>query len=299
MQLDLFNDNRPGILLNMADEYLRGTDFEKAVIVCRQVCQEYPANHHAPELLALLQTWHTLLYGIEPPSSTPHTLYEVYCRLASVSNATLRTTVLKRLLSALERFPEPDHIFIAPDFHRGHLLLRLGNHETAISAFRNALASPALPQGKFLAWTADAMTMAGMGEDAVSIYLRAFLEDPASVDGNGIKNKKIRDLRVHCAQHADGIDDDGELPWLPVWGWFQNVFAIPLQQPPDFDALQTSFEEESLPVPRLWFDLLTRAEYLRTVKRDDKELPIVRRMMKQLHQEMFDCYITRIKRTEA
>jgi len=48
--------------------------------------------------------------------------------------------------------------------------------------------------------------------------LQAFLQDPATIDIQFVNHPAILKLHQHCSQNADGIDDDGEVPWLPVWG---------------------------------------------------------------------------------
>jgi tetratricopeptide (TPR) repeat protein len=298
MQLDLFEDNRHGILLNIADEYLLAGEFEKALSVCEQVRDEYPENRQAAKLSVLIQTWLSMISEIKRSPCTTQRLKEMRANLESVSHLPLQTAVLEVLTELLQAFPNPDYIFLPPDFHLGHLLLRLRRFAEAAKSFRTALTSPAIERGRFLAWYADAMTLAGNAEDAVNIYLQAFLEDPATVDIAFIKHPAIQKLYQHCAQNADGIEDDGEVAWLPVWGWLHGVFPLPLQHPPVFDELESRVVSKVPPTPRLWFDLLTLAEHLRTVQRDDRQMPAVRRLMKQMNEDMFECYMQKIRRTK-
>ena len=297
MQLDLFEDNRPGILLNIADEYLLARDFEKALSVCEQVRDEYPGNRQASELCILIQTWHDMISGIEPTSCHPQQLNDLLINLELVYHPALRTAVKEVLVKLLQAFPKPDQVYVPPRFHRGHILLELGKLADAATSFRNALTSPNLERGRFLAWSADAMTLAGKADNAVSVYLQALLEDPATVDLPYIKHPTIQKLYLHCAQLADGIEEDGEAAWLPVWGWLQGVFQLPLQQPPAFAELQTQIDHAEFPTPRLWYELLTLAEYLRTVQRDDRQMATVRRLMKRLNEDMFECYMQKLKGT--
>lgn len=297
MQLDLFSDNRANILLNIADEYLRAHDFTKALSTCEQVREEYPENRQAAQLCGLIDAWHAMILAIEPSADLPQQLKEMLAKLESVNHPPLRTAVVEVLVDVMRTIPESDYIFLPPHFHLGHLLLRLGRFAEATTSFRNALSSPDLERGRFLAWSADAMTLAGNDEDATSLYLQAFLEDPATVDIEFIKHPQIRHLLQHCTQNADGIDDDDVVGWLPVWGWLQGVFPLPLQQPPDLDKLGSQVSSKTMPTARLWFESLTLAEYLRTIQRDDVQMPAVRRTMKRLNEDMFECYMQKIRRT--
>lgn len=297
MQLDLFEDNRPNILLNIAEEYLVGQELEKALATCEQVLEEYPQNHHASELSILLQKWVGILTTITSQSCEPEQLKDIRENLESVSHTTLKNAVMNRLVTLLQIFPEPDHIYCPPRFHLGRVLLDSGRFLEAYKSFCNALHSPDAPRGRFLAWSADAMTLAGRAEDAVTVYQQAFLEDPETVELGDVRHQGILQLNNHCSFHADGIEDDGEAPWLPVWGWLQGVFSLPLHDPPVFDELEALVTNRALPTPRLWFLLLTAAEYLRTIQRDDRQMASVRRSMKRLNSDMFECYLKKIRGT--
>jgi tetratricopeptide (TPR) repeat protein len=299
MQLDLFTDNRSNILLNIADEYLRAHDFVKALSTCEQVRDEYPENLQAPRLCTLIQIWHDRLTALEQPLCQPQQLKDLLDALQSVRHPALSTAVTEVLLEVLQTLPDADHIFLPPRFHCGHLLLELGRHAEAVTSFRTALSAAHLERGCFLGWYADALVLSGNAEDALGFYLRAFLEDPASVDRVGIKHPAILQLHQHCAQYADGIDEEGEAPWLPVWGWLQGVFTLPLHHPPFLEDLEAALESAALPTPRIWFDLLTGAEYFRTVSRDDRQMAAVRRVMKRVHEEMFDSYMQKIRGTQS
>lgn len=296
MQLNLFEDNRANILLNIADEYLRAGEFAKALSTCEQVRDEYPENRHAAQMCGLLDAWHALVLAIEPSANLPLQLKEMLTKLESVTHPPLRNAVAEVLVEQLQALPEHDFIFLSPDFHLGHLLLRLGRFTAAATSFRTALSSPDLARGRFMAWCADAMTLAGNAEDAENVYLQAFLEDPASVDIAFTKHPKIVQLHHHCVQNADGIDDYGAVAWLPAWGWLQGVFPLPLLHPPLLEELELRAAGGTAPIPHLWYEVLTLAEYLRTVQRNDLQIPVVRRLMKSLNEDMFECYMQKIRR---
>ena len=295
MQLNLFEDNRANILLNIADEYLRAGEFAQALSTCEQVREEYPENRQAMQLCGLIETWHAIIVALEPSDDLPQQLKEMVVQLESVTHLPLKTAVMDVMTRLLQALPECHYIFLPPDFHLGHLLLWHGRFAGATASFRTALSSPDLPRGRFLAWCADAVTLAGNAEDAEGMYLQAFLEDPASVDVAFIKHPGIQRLLQHCTKNADGIDDDGVVGWLPVWGWLQGVFPLPLQHPPLLEELESQADSNT-PVPRLWYETLTLAEYLRTVRRDDLQIPAVRRLMKSLNEDMFESYMQKIRR---
>lgn len=295
MQLDLFTDNRANILLNIADEYLLAQNFAKALSTCGQVRDEFPGNRQAAQLCVAIETWQTQLAGAEALPCQPDPLNTMFISLGSVSHPALRTAIVESLVTLLQKMPEADYIFIPPRFHLGHLLLECGRYVEAGRSFRSALSSSRLERGRFLAWHADAVTVAGNAEDAVNLYLQAFLEDPATVDIGFVKHPAVRRVHQHCAENADGIEADGAVAWLPVWGWLQGLFPLPLQHPPVFDDLESRIDNEESPVPRLWYELLTLAERLRTLVRDDRQMAAVRRLMKRLNEEMFEWYMLKIR----
>ena len=143
------------------------------------------------------------------------------------------------------------------------------------------------------------MTLAG-NDEALNCYLAAFLEDPYSVDRQSIKNRKINDLLISL--HYDAMDDIEEIEepaWLPVWGWLQGIFPLPLQAAPDYNQpeaalFEAQLAEDCCSVPRIWFQMLTYAEKLRVMYRDDRELAAVRRLMKKTSGFMFDCYLEKV-----
>ncbi|TWJ17551.1 tetratricopeptide repeat protein [Geobacter argillaceus] len=290
MQLNLFEDNRPGILLNIADEYLYAGDLDQAVSVYDQIVDEYPDNRPAAELGSLVKTWRDRLAAVDPPSCPPEQLASLRSALDQATHPPLWQTVMEFILGTLQQFPEPDAVYLPPRFHRGHLLMEQKRYAEAASAFQHALSVPDLAWGRFLVWQADALTMAGQGDDALLLYLQAFLDDPSTVDMASVRHAGIRKLHLHIGLGDDCIEEEDEVAWLPVVGWMNGLFPLPLHMLPD----PAQMEDETTPVPRRWFDLLTRAEYLRTVNRDDREIVAVRRLMKRLNAALFQCYMDKI-----
>lgn len=300
MQLNLFEDNRPGILLNIADEFILARDLVQAVSVYEQLLDDYPGDKHSAALLKLVAEWHNLLSDSNLNSANPQNLQTLWLRLDAISHPVLRTTVLGILIDAMRALPDPEQIYIPPRFHLGHLLMEAGQYAEAADWFLAALPEKRLERGRFLAWRGDALTLASNDVDALKSYLDAFLDDPLTVDMRSVKNKKITNL--HTSLHYDAMDDideDEEVAWLPAWGWLHGVFPLPLQDvtesgPLDATAFEALIAEENGSLPRIWFDMLTHAERLRVMFRDDRELAAVRRLMKKTNGFMFGCYLEKI-----
>lgn len=300
MQLDLFEDNKPGILLNMADEFIFSRDFDQAVSVYEQLRADYPDYRSVAPLLELVGEWRGLIAGINANPGNPAYLQTLWLRVHSITHPALRSTVTGILIDTLRTLPEPEQIYIPPRFHLGHLLMAVGNHAEAADSFHAALSGNRLERGRFQAWHGDALTLAGNDAAALKCYLEAFLDDPFSVDMQSIKNRTISEL--HTSLHSeldDEIDPDEEPAWLPVWGWFYGVFMLPLHPVPEQTSTNAAgFElliaEDNCSVPRIWFDMLTLAERLRVVQRDDRELAAVRRLMKKTSGFMFGWYMGKI-----
>lgn len=300
MQLNLFEDNRPGILLNLADEFILARDLVQAVSVYEQLLADFPENRSAALLLTLVGEWSGLLAGIDSNPGNPAYLHSIWLRHDSISHPALRLAVLGILIDELRALPEPEQVYISPRFHLGHLLMEVGRHAQAAESFHVAFTGKIAERGRFLAWRGDALTMAGNDDAALKCYLAAFLDDPFTVDIHAIKNRTVSDL--HPSLHVEldeEIEKDEEPAWLPVWGWLHGVFALPLQPVPEQTSpgaaeFETLIAQDNCSIPRIWFDMLTHAERLRVVQRDDRELAAVRRLMKKTSGFMFGWYMEKI-----
>ncbi len=300
MQLDLFEDNRPGILLNLANEFILARDLDQAVSVYDQLSADYPDDRHVASLRVLVDEWCGILSGIDATTCDPAKLQAIWQRLETISHPALRSIVPGILIDALRAMPHPERIYMPPRFHLGHILLEARQFAAAADCFGAALSTKGIPRGRFLAWQGDALTLAGDRGAALKSYLAAFLDDPLTVEMSSVRSPTINALHVSMVfAAADEIEEDEELAWLPVWGWLQGVFTLPLHSDPseqsrcvaDFELL---IEKESCCVPRLWFDMLTHAEMQRVVHRDDRELAAIRRLMKRANGFMFGCYLEKI-----
>lgn len=299
MQLDLFEDNRPGILHNIADEFIAARDLAQAASVYQQLLDDYPDERHSADLLALTAEWQSALSGLD--LSDPENIQNTWLRFEALSHPPLRSTVLGILIDEMRAVPNPEQIYIQPRFHFGHILMEAGQYAAAAECFYAALSHENIPRGRFLAWCGDALTLAKEDADALKCYLEAFITDPLTVDLQSVKNQKITSLLTTLHFEAmDDLDEDQEAAWLPVWGWLQRVFVLPLPVSPETDELDANgFEsllyEENVALPRVWFDMLTQAERLRLRAKAGGELAAVRRLMKKTNGFLFACYLDKIR----
>jgi tetratricopeptide (TPR) repeat protein len=299
MQLSLFDDNRLGLLLNIADEFLLARDLDQAISVYDDLLAEYTWDRKVPILKKLVMEWRDFMDEIAGDLDNPATLHTIWLRRDTLTHPPLRTAILGILTDSLAALPRPEQVCLLPDFHLGHVLIETGRHEEAADCFKAALSGNNVAQGRFLAWHGDALTLAGNEDTARENYLAAFLDDPFTVDMQSVKNRTITEL--HNSLHFDAMDEieeAEEAAWLPVWGWFQGIFALPLQpganETHDSAELELRLTDPGSSLPRLWFDMLTHAERLRVMHRDDRELGAVRRLMKRTNGFMFGCYLEKI-----
>ncbi|NVN91746.1 MAG: tetratricopeptide repeat protein [Desulfuromonadales bacterium] len=298
MQLDLFEDNRPGILLNCAHDHILSRDFHRAVSVYEQLLTDYPGDRHASAMLKLVSELIELLPAPDA-SISPEQLHKLWLRLGSLHHSALRSTLLDILYDAMCALPHAEQMYRAPNFHLGQILMECGRYDRAADCFQKALAAGNVPRGRFMAWRGDALTLAGNEVEAIESYLKAFLHDPNSVDIQSIKNRTISDLYTSLSSETTDETEEQETPaWLPVWGWLQGVFSLPLQpspvQVPDVSSFEIRFTDNSVSRGRLWFDMLTHAERLRTTRRDDPDLLPMRRLLKKTNGFMFKWYLEKI-----
>ncbi len=297
MQLNLFEDNKPGILLNIADEFILSRDFDQAISVYEQLREEYPGDRQSANLLELVSQWRQAVSTMN--LSNPESFADIWGCFGAISHAPLKSVVLRLLIDELWTLPDAERIYCPPACHFGHLLMEGGRFSEAADCFYRALSAPHIPRGRFLAWRGDALTLADNESAALKSYLDAFLEDPATVDMRSIACGTIRDLYSSlCEEATEEIEADGEAAWLPVWGWFEEVFALPLllerdrEVAHDSAAFEDQLEERMRTVPRIWFDMLASAERLRATARDNREMAAIRRLMKKNSSFMFDKYFT-------
>ena len=300
MQLSLFEDNRPTVLLNIAEEFIRSGELVQALSVYEQLVDEYPGDRRNAALRELVGEWHELMSGIVTHPDNLELLQSIWLRLDSISLPSLSLVALDMLIEAMSSLTSPEQFYLPPDFHLGQLLMKAGRFVEAADCFQAALCSARVERGRFLAWHGDALTLAGKHGAALKSYFAAFLDDPQTIDMQSVKNRKVHDLYLSLHFEAtDEIEVQDEPAWLPVWGWFNGVFALPQHAAPGKDTPSaTAFEallaEKSRFLPRIWFDMLAHAERVRTVSKDSKELGAVRRLMKNSNQFMFGCYLEKI-----
>lgn len=300
MQLDLFCDNRRTIRLNDADELLRALRLDKALAVYCELLADAPEDAELLALRGLVAAWCEKLSLFHSVPSGSERLHELWRELTPDMPPALAAALRGLLVDKLRQLPSPELIYIPPRFHIGTILLAAGRYAEAERWFARALDAGIGDRGRFLAWRGDALTKLGDPDRAMSAYLAAFLEDPHEVDLESLQSPLIHDL-IASLEGEDHDLKEADLPaWLPVWGWLQGAFGLPLSAlmadlASFVAALEAAHTARSLPTARLWFDDLRYAEYLRTLFRDDLELVRVRRRMRAVCGFMFVRYLEKIR----
>lgn len=302
MQLDLFCDNRRTIRLNDADELLRDLRLEEALAAYGELLADAPDDAELLALHGLVAAWHERLSLFHAAPAGTERLHDLWRKLTPDMPPPLAAALRALLVDELRQRPSSELIYLPPRFHIGTLLLADGRFAEAERWLARALEAGIGERGRFLAWRGDALARLGDPERAMSAYLAAFLEGPHEVDLVSLQSPLIHDL-LASLESEDHDLGEADLPaWLPVWGWLQGAFRLPLSElmadcAPFVAALETAHSSRSLPAARLWFEDLRYAEYLRTAFRDDRELVRVRRRMRQLNGFLFDRYLEKIRGT--
>lgn len=303
MQLDLFSDNRRTIRLNDAEELLGVLDLNGADTMYAELLEEFPGDGELVRLRTEVTFWREYLSAGRPPA--PESLREMFNLISPRTCQSLQSGLLAHIAAGLLELPSPELVYTAPDFHLGCVLRKAGRHGEAIQWFGAAVASGISPRGRFLAWQGDALTEAMREEEALESYRNAFLDDPDTVDLTSLANSRIRDLldelEAECADDDEDAGREEVVSWLPFWGWLRGVFSLDLNDIADdtgafVSKLRLIDDEDLLPLPRLWFEYLRYAEFLRLGLRDDREQGRVRLRMKQLDGPMFARYMKRVGR---
>jgi tetratricopeptide (TPR) repeat protein len=205
------------------------------------------------------------------------------------------------VIDGLRKLPGPELIFIPPRFHIGTLRLAQERYAEAESWLARALDGGIHERALFLGWRGDALMSLGETGKAKDSWLAAFLEGPRSVDLPSLKNRLIQNLLFSLEiEGGDEMEDDEMVCWLPVWGWLQGEFVLNMDEVvADHGTFAASLENSAglrdMAQPRLWFEYLRYAEYLRTVFRNDRELVRVRRRMRDMNGFMFERYMEKVR----
>lgn len=301
MQLDLFSDNRRTIRLNDAGEMLRALDLERALAVYADLLDDAPGDKAILQLQSTVGQWRDTLTRFHVCPVGSGRLHELWLNLTDDTPPPLAAGVLELLTSGLKGLPSPELVYIPPRFHIGTILLAKENFAEAEFWFSSALNSGIRERARFLGWRGDALMSLGDAGGMRESCLAAFLEEPHSVDLTSRKNRMIQNLLLSLEiEGGDEIADDEMVCWLPVWGWLHGEFVMSMDEvAADHDAFAASLEKaeclRGMTLPRLWFDYLRYAEYLRTMFRNDREMVRVRRRMREMSGFMFDRYLEKIR----
>ncbi|MCM2356604.1 MAG: hypothetical protein NDI77_00470 [Geobacteraceae bacterium] len=301
MQLDLFCDNRRTIRLNDAGEMLRALDLEKALAVYADLLNDAPDDRTIRQLQSSVGQWRDTLSRFHACPMGSGRLHELWLNLTDGTPPQLAVGVLELLIAGLKGLPAPELIFVPPRFHIGTILMAQERFTDAEFWFSCALTSGIGERARFLGWRGDALMLLGDAGRARESYLAAFLEEPHDVDLTSQKDRLIHNLLFSLeSEGSDEIADDEIVCWLPVWGWLHGEFVLSMEEvAADSDAFAASLEKterlRDMTLPRVWFDYLRYAEYLRTMCRNDRELVRVRRRMRELSGFMFDRYMEKVR----
>jgi|GEM_PF-1174745 len=297
-QLDLFADNRRTIWLNQAYDALRCLDFDAAMVKYGKIVEARLDDPEIRDEFDLVVTWRERLARHRESPREVTRIHRLYGELADTRAAhlpdPLNIALLEFITAELSTLDTPELIFIPPRFHVGLICCRLENYKEAEAWFERAVDAGIEPMGKFLAYRGDALCRLGAADAALDLYREAFLQDPLEVDLSHLADQNMRELIAFAESEAE--EPDELLPWLPVWGWLRNLFTLgPNGSRTELlESLQKAEEETRVSTPRLWFEYLRYAEFLRGVQRDDQELIRARRRLKELNGELFGRYIKKI-----
>ena len=301
MQLDLFSDNRHTILLNEAGDMLRLLNLDKALDIYNSLLNDSPGDSAVVQLQSTVRKWRDNLSAFHVNPLESATLHDLWLKITDDTPPSLAAGVLQLLIDGLKKLPGPELIYIPPRFHIGTLLMAQERYAEAETWVARALQFGIHERARFFGWLGDVQMSLGESGKARESWLAAFLDDPPSVDLPSIKNGLIRNLITSLEiEVGEDMAEDEMICWLPVWGWLQGEFVLGMEEvAADRGAFAASLETgagfRDMTVPRLWFEYLRYAEYLRTVFRNDRELVRVRRRMRDMNGFMFDRYMRKIR----
>lgn len=305
MQLDLFSDNRQTILMNEAGELLLALDLDKALAIYSDLLNDDPGDRTLLQLQSAAGEWRGNLSAFHGHPVGSEFLHDLWLKLTNDTPPPLAAGVLQLIIEELKKLPGPELIYISPRFHIGTLLLERDRYAEAESWLAKALHNGIDERARFLGWQGDALMSLGETGKAKESWLAAFLEGPRSVDLPSLKNRLIHDLLASLEiEGGDEMEEDEMICWLPAWGWLGGEFVLSMEEvAADHGAFAASLEKSAgfrdMTRPRLWFEFLRYAEYLRTVFRNDRELVRVRRRMRDMNGFMFDRYMEKVRGSGA
>ena len=300
MQLDLFSDNRYTILMNEAGEMLSILDMDKAFAIYADLLNDKPGDRTVLQLQSAVGQWRDNLSVFHGSSAGIESLHDLWLKLTDDTPPPLAAGVLRMVIDGLKKLHGPELIYIPPRFHIGTLLMAQERYAEAESWLARALDGGIHEQARFLGWRGDTLMSLGETGKARESWLAAFLEGPRSVDLPSLKNRLIHNLLSSLEiDGSDEMEEDEMVCWLPVWGWLQGEFVLSMEEVVvDHGVFAASLEQNvdsrNMTLPRLWFEYLHYAEYLRAVFRNDRELVRVRRRMRDMNGFMFDRYMEKI-----
>ncbi len=294
MQLDLFLDNERTIRLNLAHEALANLDFARAIREYGLILKKNPGDAGIRREEENAAAWAERIERYRTAPTSPDRLHRLFLEMAPDLCPSLHRGLLRFFIDELRKEARPERIFHKPAFHLGDLYMALGDYTEAERWFAKTLDAGIPERGRFLARRGDALTAMEDPGRAREHYLFAFLEDPEGVNLDALADRAIISLIEDL--EMEGHEKEGILSVLPIFGWLRGLFVLPrieagMDPASDLARMEGDPEIDS---SRLWFEYLRCAEYLRTRRRDDREMIRTRRKMKQLAPEWFEEYMRKL-----
>ena len=114
MQLNLFEDNLPTVLLNSAEDFIRTREFAKAVSVYDRLLADRPDDKKVAAQRRLVAEWLDPLCEIGERPADRELLRSIWERLDTISLAALRSVVLDMLIEAMSAITAAAQIYASP-----------------------------------------------------------------------------------------------------------------------------------------------------------------------------------------
>jgi tetratricopeptide (TPR) repeat protein len=216
----------------------------------------------------------------------------------------MKSSFFRKALAAVNRCDLADSSFLSDSIPTGYVYIQAGQYDQAIKALQACI--PVTPHNAAMyGYLGDAYMLRGESDVARQCYREACLIDPVGIDWGHMKDKALLELRDQLIKQLD-LDHNLTLGWLPSYAHIQGLFKpkiIKLNQGikefvDEYLALRKAFFKEETPdlKAKLFFRgiiLCDNEPLLRFVKRIS--FVDVRRLMKELNQDLFSRYLNFIE----
>jgi tetratricopeptide (TPR) repeat protein len=160
-----------------------------------------------------------------------------------------------------------------------------GELDRAIASLRATLKRSAL-DARTRAYLADVLFLRGLLEEARREYLRAFVDEPTTVDCAGLADPAVAEVVDRASEYAA---PGPAVTWVAAIGTVERVFSGPPLAVPVGELVATPSGTPSRPAGLRFFDLILAERAARTL---DERIE-VRRRMKELCPQLLAAYMRR------